>query len=145
MVINTLYLAIIIKTYIPFSSGTIKPEDHILPAQCLSWDSQVTLRTDLLVFNDRPPLISWWRKNAATAEKDDHRKAQDDVCFRPLSICHPYQATLTQQKHSPRVAVAIPHVLRGARGHNESLLGRLIPGLYPGYQLQEALSLQHSL
>lgn len=72
VVINTLYLTIIIKTYIPFSSGSIKSEEHIFPTHCLTKTPFVTLRSDLYIFNDGAPLISWWCKNTATREKDDH-------------------------------------------------------------------------
>lgn len=135
--INTLYLAIIIKTYIPFSSGPIKSEDHILPAQCLSHDSWVTLRSDLRVFNDGPPLISWWRKKHSHYWKGWPSKAQEDVCFRPLAICHPYHAAFTLQKWLPLVAMAIPHMLRDARGNNESSRRRLIPCITSRFQLCE--------
>lgn len=56
--INTLYLTIIIKTYIPFSSRPIKSGDHIFPTPVSHQDSFVTLRFDLRNFNDGAPLIS---------------------------------------------------------------------------------------
>lgn len=59
--------------------------------------------------------------------KGVHLKAQEDVCCRPLSICHPCQAKLTLQKQLPLVAVAIPHLFKNARGNNESLLQCQLP------------------
>lgn len=146
--INTLYLAIIIKTYIPFSSGPIKSEDHILPAQCRNWDSWVPLRSDLNVFNDRPPLISWWRKNAATAEKDDHPwprmvfasgHSQSVIHIRPYSHCkNSFQSWLRSYLTRWETPEAIMNPYPGPPISSEYQL-RVAFGLQRGLQGQQLL------
>lgn len=83
------------------------------------------------------------QKNAAAAEKDDRPRLR--MMFapgRPQSVIHIKRRTHCKKAGPTRGCVAIPHVLRDARGGNESSLRCLIPCIHPGYQLRQALGLQ---